>query len=90
LTAPRGRRTLPPMVLASRYTSRPIPDTSLARLFRDAAEAHGDELLQFVQARVSPHKRLRALRFVDAIPKSASGKILRRVLVAQDRAGSPG
>ena len=43
-----------------------------------------DELLQFVQARVSPHKRVRALRFVDAIPKSASGKILRRVLIAQD------
>jgi len=28
---------------------------------------------------------VRALRFLDAIPKSASGKILRRVLVAQDR-----
>ncbi|HEY0479253.1 MAG TPA: AMP-binding protein [Kofleriaceae bacterium] len=65
-----------------------IPKAAVV-LKRDAAVT-ADELLQFVQARVSPHKRLRALRFVDAIPKSASGKILRRVLVAQDRAGSPG
>jgi acyl-CoA synthetase (AMP-forming)/AMP-acid ligase II len=44
-----------------------------------------EALLQFVQARVAPQKRVRAVRFVEQIPKSASGKILRRVLVAQDR-----
>jgi acyl-CoA synthetase (AMP-forming)/AMP-acid ligase II len=60
-----------------------IPKAAVV-LKRDAA-ATADELIQFVQARVSPHKRVRALRFVDAIPKSASGKILRRVLIAQDR-----
>ena len=60
-----------------------IPKAAVV-LKRDAT-ATAEELLQFVQARVSPHKRVRALRFVDAIPKSASGKILRRVLVAQDR-----
>jgi acyl-CoA synthetase (AMP-forming)/AMP-acid ligase II len=60
-----------------------IPKAAVV-LKRDA-KATADELLQFVQARVSPHKRVRALRFVDAIPKSASGKILRRVLIAQDR-----
>ena len=69
----------------------PLPDDEAGEipkaavvLKRDAA-ATADELLQFVQARVSPHKRVRALRFVDAIPKSASGKILRRVLIAQER-----
>ena len=60
-----------------------IPKAAVV-LKRDAA-ATADELLQFVHARVSPHKRVRALRFVDAIPKSASGKILRRVLIAQER-----
>jgi acyl-CoA synthetase (AMP-forming)/AMP-acid ligase II len=60
-----------------------IPKAAVV-LKRDAT-ATADELLQFVQARVSPHKRVRALSFVDAIPKSASGKILRRVLIAQDR-----
>jgi len=59
-----------------------IPKAAVV-LKRDAS-ATADELLQFVQTRVSPHKRVRALRFVDAIPKSASGKILRRVLIAQE------
>jgi acyl-coenzyme A synthetase/AMP-(fatty) acid ligase len=35
---------------------------------------------------VAPHKRIRALEFIDEIPKSPSGKILRRVLVERDRA----
>jgi acyl-coenzyme A synthetase/AMP-(fatty) acid ligase len=34
---------------------------------------------------VSPHKKVRRLEFVDQIPKSASGKILRRVLVERER-----
>ena len=59
-----------------------IPKAAVV-LKRDAS-ATADELMQFVQARVSPHKRVRALRFVDAIPKSPSGKILRRVLIAQE------
>ena len=41
------------------------------------------DLIEFVAQHVNPQKRLRAVRFVDAIPKSASGKILRRVLVQQ-------
>ena len=57
-----------------------------AVVLKRGASATADELMQFVAARVSPHKRVRALRIIDAIPKSASGKILRRVLVAQERA----
>ena len=39
------------------------------------------EIMQWLQARVASHKRLRGgVRFVNEIPKSASGKILRRVL----------
>jgi acyl-coenzyme A synthetase/AMP-(fatty) acid ligase len=38
------------------------------------------ELVAFVAARVSPHKRIRRLEFVAEIPKSPSGKILRRLL----------
>ena len=43
-------------------------------------------LLEFVAQRVAPHKRLRHIEFVDKIPKSPSGKILRRVLVDIDKA----
>jgi len=55
-----------------------------AVVLKGNASATAEELLQFVQARVSSYKRVRALCFVDAIPKSPSGKILRRVLVKQE------
>jgi acyl-CoA synthetase (AMP-forming)/AMP-acid ligase II len=39
-----------------------------------------DELMAWVAERVAPYKRIRAVELVDEIPKSASGKILRRLL----------
>jgi len=44
-----------------------------------------EEILVFVAQRVAPHKRIRHLEFVDKIPKSPSGKILRRVLVEMEK-----
>jgi AMP-binding enzyme C-terminal domain len=44
-----------------------------------------EELLAWVAERVAPHKRLRAVRFAEAIPRTASGKLLRRALRDQDR-----
>jgi acyl-CoA synthetase (AMP-forming)/AMP-acid ligase II len=44
-----------------------------------------EEILQFVAERVAPHKRIRYLEFIDKIPKSPSGKILRRVLVEMEK-----
>jgi acyl-coenzyme A synthetase/AMP-(fatty) acid ligase len=41
--------------------------------------------MEFVAARVAPHKRIREVEFIDKIPRSASGKILRRMLVQSDR-----
>ncbi|MFD2422383.1 AMP-binding protein [Amycolatopsis pigmentata] len=38
------------------------------------------ELMMFVAERVAPYKKVREVRFVDEIPKSPTGKILRRVL----------
>jgi acyl-CoA synthetase (AMP-forming)/AMP-acid ligase II len=48
-------------------------------------EATAEELLSFVAARVAPHKKIRMLEFIDKVPKSASGKILRRLLVQAER-----
>jgi acyl-CoA synthetase (AMP-forming)/AMP-acid ligase II len=45
-----------------------------------------DELLRYVAARVAPYKKIRRLETIDAIPKSPSGKILRRVLIERERA----
>jgi acyl-coenzyme A synthetase/AMP-(fatty) acid ligase len=49
-----------------------------------AAEVSPDELKAYVAERVAPHKKIRYLEFIDAIPKAASGKILRRVLMAKE------
>ena len=45
-----------------------------------------EALMSFVAERVAPHKRIRRVEFIDQIPKSASGKILRRLLVQRDAA----
>ncbi len=50
------------------------------------SELSADDIRSYVADRVAPHKRLRGIEFIDQIPKSASGKILRRVLVERDRA----
>jgi 4-coumarate--CoA ligase len=47
-----------------------------------------EEVMAYVAERVAPHKKVRAVEFIEAIPKSASGKILRKVLRAQERAAT--
>jgi len=63
-----------------------VPDEEAGELpkgfvvIAEGAEVSDEELLEHVAAQVSPQKRLRILERIDAIPKSASGKILRREL----------
>jgi acyl-CoA synthetase (AMP-forming)/AMP-acid ligase II len=70
----------------------PCPDEEAGEVpkaivvLRHASEP--EAIMEFVAERVAPHKRIRYLEFVDTIPKSPSGKILRRVLVETDRAKS--
>ena len=52
----------------------PSPDSK-----RD--EAAAEDIVKWMNGRVASHKKLRGgVRFVDEIPKSAAGKILRRML----------
>ena len=44
-----------------------------------------EALMAWVAERVAPHKRVRHVAFIDQIPKSASGKILRRMLVEREK-----
>ena len=44
-----------------------------------------EEIMAYVAERVASHMKVRAVEVVDEIPKSASGKILRRVLVQRER-----
>jgi acyl-CoA synthetase (AMP-forming)/AMP-acid ligase II len=47
-------------------------------------EVSADEIMDYIAARVAAYKKIRQVEFIDEIPKSASGKILRRFL--RDRA----
>jgi acyl-CoA synthetase (AMP-forming)/AMP-acid ligase II len=44
------------------------------------AELTADAVIDFVAGHVAPYKKVRQVAFIDAIPKSASGKILRKDL----------
>lgn len=50
-------------------------------------EALGRKLLAYVREKKVRHKWLKEVEFVDVIPKSASGKILRRILKQQKSTG---
>jgi acyl-CoA synthetase (AMP-forming)/AMP-acid ligase II len=50
-----------------------------------SSELSAQEVMAWVAERVAPHKKIRIVEFVDEIPKSLSGKILRRVLMERDR-----
>jgi acyl-CoA synthetase (AMP-forming)/AMP-acid ligase II len=55
---------------------------SLSSKMDDSQQAR--EIIDWLNSRVASHKKLRGgIRFVETIPKSASGKILRRALKAQ-------
>ncbi|HEV8164535.1 MAG TPA: 4-coumarate--CoA ligase family protein, partial [Actinomycetota bacterium] len=49
------------------------------------AELTAQQVMDYVAERVAPHKKVRHVEFIDQIPRSRSGKILRRVLMERDR-----
>ena len=51
-------------------------------VLQPGADATAEEIMAFVAGQVAHYKQVRRLEFIEAIPKSASGKILRRELKA--------
>jgi acyl-CoA synthetase (AMP-forming)/AMP-acid ligase II len=68
----------------------PVPDEEAGEIPKayvvKAGDLTEDDVMSHVAEHVSTYKRVRAVEFVDEIPKSASGKILRRVLVDREKA----
>jgi acyl-CoA synthetase (AMP-forming)/AMP-acid ligase II len=50
------------------------------------AELTGEDVMAFVAMRIAPHKKVRQVEFIEQIPKSAAGKILRKDLRAREAA----
>jgi acyl-CoA synthetase (AMP-forming)/AMP-acid ligase II len=84
---------VPPAELESVLLSHPavadaavvaLPDAEAGEIPRAFVVLKGaataDELMAYVAERVTSYKRVRRVDFIDAIPKSPSGKILRRLL----------
>ncbi|MGH9010288.1 MAG: AMP-binding protein, partial [Acidimicrobiia bacterium] len=73
-----------PAVTDAAVIASPDPDAGEVPMAFVVARAavSADEIMGYVAERVAPYKRIRGLQFVDAVPKSASGKILRKDLRA--------
>ncbi|MBL0171129.1 MAG: 4-coumarate--CoA ligase family protein [Gemmatimonadaceae bacterium] len=67
----------------------PVPDDDAGEVPKAfvvaRSELSADDVMAYVAERVSPYKKIRMVEFVDSIPKSPSGKILRRLLVEKER-----
>ncbi|MCP5034490.1 MAG: 4-coumarate--CoA ligase family protein [Actinomycetia bacterium] len=55
-----------------------IPKAFVVRA--EGAELAADEVMAHVSERVAPYKKVREVEFIDSVPKSPTGKILRREL----------
>ncbi len=68
----------------------PVPDSDAGEIPKAFVVLRGkagpEEILQYVAERVAPYKKIREIEFLDQIPKSPSGKILRRLLKQRNRA----
>jgi acyl-CoA synthetase (AMP-forming)/AMP-acid ligase II len=67
-----------------------VPDDEAGELPKAFVVPAGDdldseELMAFVAEQVAPHKRIRVIELVAEIPKSPTGKILRRLLRERER-----
>jgi 4-coumarate--CoA ligase len=58
-----------------------VPKAFVVR--QPGADLDADAVMAHVTAHVAPHEKVRQVEFIDAIPKSTSGKILRKDLRAR-------
>ncbi|WP_127784081.1 AMP-binding protein [Rhodococcus sp. X156] len=61
-----------------------VPKAFVVR--QPGAELSAEEVMDFVASKVAPYKKVRQVEFLEAIPKSAAGKILRKDLRAKQAA----
>jgi acyl-CoA synthetase (AMP-forming)/AMP-acid ligase II len=62
-------------------TGEELPKAFVVRA--PGAELTEDAVMAYMAEKVAPHKKIRLVEFIDAVPKSAAGKILRKDLKAR-------
>lgn len=55
-----------------------IPKAFIVR--QPGVELSAEDVMSFVASKVAPYKKVRRVEFIDVIPKSSAGKILRKDL----------
>ena len=77
-----------PAVADAAVVPRPDPEAGEVPVAHVAtrSQVSAAELQAWVADRVAPFKRLRGVRFVGQVPRSPTGKLLRRLLVEAERA----
>ena len=98
----KGYQVAPAELEAVLFTSPDVADAAVIGVYDERGDevpkafvvrapgssATEDDVLAFVAAHTAPYKRVRRVEFIDAVPKSASGKILRRELRDRERAAT--
>ncbi|MEE8301068.1 MAG: 4-coumarate--CoA ligase family protein, partial [Candidatus Tectomicrobia bacterium] len=54
-------------------------------MLRPGEQVSAEDLMAFVESRIAGYKKVREVEFVATIPKTASGKVLRRILIEAER-----
>ena len=49
-------------------------------VLKDGFTVDKEELIKFCAVRIAPYKRIREVEFIEEIPKTPVGKVLRRIL----------
>ena len=62
-------------------TGEELPKAFVVRA--PGSELTEDAVMAYMAEKVAPHKKIRFVEFIDAVPKSAAGKILRKDLKAR-------
>ena len=57
-------------------------------MLRPGEEVSPEDLTEFVSSRIAGYKKIREVEFVASIPRTASGKVLRRVLIEAERSNT--
>jgi acyl-CoA synthetase (AMP-forming)/AMP-acid ligase II len=99
----KGYQVAPAELEAVLLTSPDVADAAVIGVYDESGDevpkafvvrapgstATEDDVLAFVAGHTARYKRVRQVEFIDAVPKAASGKILRRELRLREKAARP-